>query len=323
MLAIQMDQTGGPEVLTPKTLPDLVAGPGQVLVRHKAIGLNFIETYQRRGIYPVKLPAVLGQEAAGVVAAVGDGVTRVKVGDRVAYAHGSSGSYAEMAVVGEERAVVLPDAISFETAAAVMLKGLTVEMLAARLFPLKPGHTTLVHAAAGAAGGLLVQWAKAAGATVIATAGSPQKQAIAKAHGADHVLTYDEPHWAEKARAVTGGRGVDVVYDGVGKTTFEGSLQSLAKRGWMVIYGAASGPAPQVDPLTLMRGGSLILTRPTLFDYIGDAAELDAAAKDLFAMIASGKVQPEVGQRFALKDAADAHRALEGRTTTGSTLLIP
>jgi NADPH2:quinone reductase len=323
MLAIQMDRTGGPEVLTPKDLPTPGPGPGQIRVRHGAVGLNFIETYQRSGHYPSSLPKVLGQEAAGTVDAVGAGVTRFRVGDRAAYAFGSSGSYAEAAVVGEGAAVRLPDDISDETAAAVMLKGLTAEMLLRRCYLLKAGQTALVHAAAGGVGGLLVQWAKAVGATVIGTAGSPAKADLARAHGADHVLDYADSTWPEQVRAWTGGGGVAVAYDGVGKTTAEGSLKSLAKRGWLVIYGGASGPVAPIDPLALMRGGSLILTRPTLFDYAGETAELDAAAEALFDVLRSGAVKPDIGQRFPLKDAADAHRALEARRTTGSTLLIP
>lgn len=323
MLAIQIDHTGGPEVLVPKTLPDPEPGPGQIRIRHGAVGLNFVETYQRSGLYPLTLPKVLGQEAAGTVDAVGEGVSRFHVGDRAGYVSGSSGAYAEMAVIDEGRAVRLPRFVSDEDAAAVLLKGLTVEMLVRRCYALKPGQWVLVHAAAGGVGGLLVQWAKAIGATVIATAGSAGKLSIARDHGADHLVSYAEADWADQVRALTQGEGVEVVYDGVGKATFEGSLKSLAKRGFLVLYGGASGPVPPVDPLVLMRGGSLYLTRPTLFDYAADTRELDEAAEALFALIGDGKLKVTVGQRFALRDAADAHRALEGRQTTGSTLLIP
>lgn len=323
MLAIQIDHTGGPEVLVPKTLPDPEPGPGQIRIRHGAVGLNFVETYQRSGLYPLTLPKVLGQEAAGVVDAVGEGVSRFHVGDRAGYVSGSSGAYAEMAVIDEGRAVKLPRFVSDEDAAAVLLKGLTVEMLVRRCYALKPGQRTLVHAGAGGVGGLLVQWAKAIGATVIATAGSAGKLSIARDHGADHLVSYAEADWADQVRALTQGEGVEVVYDGVGKATFEGSLKSLAKRGFLVLYGGASGPVPPVDPLVLMRGGSLYLTRPTLFDYAADTRELDEAAEALFALIGDGKLKVTVGQRFALRDAADAHRALEGRQTTGSTLLVP
>jgi NADPH2:quinone reductase len=323
MLAIQIDRTGGPDVLTPKTLPDPEPGPGQIRIRHGAIGLNFVETYQRSGLYPMTLPKVLGQEAAGTVDAVGEGVTRFHVGDRAGYVSGSSGAYAEQAVIDQGKAIRLPDHVGDEDAAAVLLKGLTVEMLVRRCYRLQPGQTALVHAAAGGVGQLLVQWAKAIGATVIATAGSPDKLRIAGEQGADHLVSYAEAGWADQVRALTGGQGVQVVYDGVGQATFDGSLKSLAKRGMLVLYGGASGPVPPFDPLALMRGGSLYLTRPTLFDYAADTAEMDAAAEALFALMRDGRLKVGVGQRFALKDAADAHRALEARRTTGSTLLIP
>jgi NADPH2:quinone reductase len=323
MLAIQIDRTGGPEVLKPETLPDPEPGPGQIRIRHGAIGLNFVETYQRSGLYPMALPKVLGQEAAGTVDAVGEGATRFHVGDRAGYVSGSSGAYAECAVIDEGKAIKLPRFVSDEEAAAVLLKGLTVEMLVRRCYPLKAGQRALVHAAAGGVGQLLVQWAKAIGATVIATAGSPEKLKIAQDHGADHLVSYADPAWSEQVRALTDGEGVHVAYDGVGRDTFDGSLKSLAKRGFLVLYGGASGPVPPVDPLALMRGGSLYLTRPTLFDYAADTAEMDEAAKALFGLMGEGRLKVSVGQRFALKDAADAHRALEARQTTGSTLLIP
>jgi NADPH2:quinone reductase len=323
MLAIQIDRTGGPEVLEPRTLADPEPGPGQIRIRHGAIGLNFVETYQRSGLYPMTLPKVLGQEGAGTVEAVGEGVTRFHVGDRAAYVSGSSGAYAELAVIDEGKAVRLPRFVSDETAAAIMLKGLTVEMLVRRCYALKPGQWALVHAAAGGVGQLLVQWAKAIGSTVIATAGSPEKLAIAQEQGADHLVGYGRPDWAEQVRVITDGEGVEVVYDGVGQATFDGSLKSLARRGTLVLYGGASGPVAPIDPLLLMRGGSLYLTRPTLFDYAATTAELDAAAKAMFALVRDDKLKVSIGQRFALKDAADAHRALEARQTTGSTLLIP
>jgi NADPH2:quinone reductase len=323
MLAIQISRVGGPEVLTPQDVPTPEPGPGEIRIRHGAVGLNYIETYQRSGLYPMPLPKVLGQEAAGTVDAVGEGVTRFRIGDRAGFAFGSSGAYAEASTIDAGKAVHLPDAISDEIAAAVMLKGLTVEMLVRRCYPLKAGETALIHAAAGGVGSMLVQWAKAIGATVIGTAGSPAKADLARADGADHVLDHADATWPDQVRALTGGRGVAVAYDGVGKTTVEGSMKSLAKRGWLVLYGNASGPSPAIDPLALMRGGSLFLTRPTLFDYCAETAELDAAAEALFAVIASGAVKPKIGQRFALSNAADAHRALESRQTTGSTLLLP
>lgn len=323
MLAIQIDRTGGPDVLEAKTLPDPEPGLGQIRIRHGAIGLNFIETYQRSGHYPLTLPKVLGQEAAGTVDAVGEGVTRFHVGDRAGYFSGSSGSYAELAVVEEGRAVKLPRFASDEDAAAILLKGLTAEMLARRVFPLKTGQWALVHAAAGGVGQLLVQWCKALGATVVATAGSDEKLMVAQAQGADHLVNYGHADWAEQVRTLTDGEGVDVVYDGVGQSTFDGSLKSLGRRGMLVLYGGASGPVAPVDPLVLMRGGSLFLTRPTLFDYTASTAELDEAAKAMFALMRDGKLKVSIGQRFALKDAADAHRTLEARQTTGSTLLMP
>jgi NADPH:quinone reductase len=323
MLAIQIDRTGGPEVLEAKTLPDPEPGPGEIRIRHGAIGLNFVETYQRSGLYPMQLPKVLGQEGAGTVDAVGKGVKRFHVGDRAAYVSGSSGAYAELAVIDAGKAVKLPRFVSDETAAAVMLKGLTAHMLVREVYDLKPGDWALIHAAAGGVGQLLVQWAKHLKATVVATAGSAEKMQIARDHGADHVLGSGEANWADQVRIITDGEGVNVAYDGIGKDTFDGSLKSLAKRGHMVLYGGASGPVPPVDPLTLMRGGSLYLTRPTLFDYTAETADLDRAAAALFELMGEGKLKVSIGQRFALKDAADAHRALEARQTTGSTLLIP
>jgi NADPH2:quinone reductase len=323
MLAIQIERTGGPEVLTPRVLPDPEPGPGQIRIRHGAVGLNYVETYHRSGLYPMALPKVLGQEAAGVIDAVGEGVTRFHVGERAGYVSASSGAYAEMAVIDQGKAIRLPDFISDEDAAAVLLKGLTVEMLVRRCYRLEPGQTTLVHAAAGGVGSLLTQWARAIGATVIATASSPEKRGLARGHGADHVLNYGAADWSDQVRVLTGGQGVQVAYDGVGKATAEGSMKALAKRGYLIIYGGASGPAPSFDPLALMRGGSLYLTRPTLFDYVADTGEMDEAAEALFAVMKSGAVTARIGQRFALADAANAHRALEGRQTTGSTLLMP
>jgi NADPH2:quinone reductase len=323
MLAIQIDRTGGPEVLTPKTIADPVPGPGQILIRHGAIGLNYVETYQRSGLYPMPLPRVLGQEAAGTVEAIGEGVKRFHVGDRAGYVSGSSGAYAELAVIDQGKAVRLPRFLGDEDAAAVLLKGLTVEMLVRRCYPLKAGQKVLVHAAAGGVGGLLVQWTKSIGALVIATAGSQEKLEIAEALGADHVINYSEPDWPEKVRDITDGEGVKIVYDGVGQATFEGSLKSLGKRGFLLLYGGASGPVPPVDPLALMRGGSLYLTRPTLFDYCAETRELDEAAQALFDLVRDGRLKIPIGQRFDLADAAGAHRALEARQTTGSTLLIP
>jgi NADPH2:quinone reductase len=321
MLAIQAVRTGGPEVLEAVDLPVPTPGPGQILVRHQAVGLNFIDTYHRSGLYPMKMPAVLGLEAAGVVEALGEGVTRFKAGDRVAY-NGTLGAYAEAAVVPADRAVKVPDGVSLETAAAVLLKGMTAEFLVRRCHRVEPGQTVLIHAAAGGVGSILVQWAKALGASVIATVGSEAKAALARDHGADHVILYGQEDVAARVAEITGGQGVAVVYDGVGKDTFEASLKSLGRRGILATFGNASGPAPAIAPLEL-GAKSLFLTRPRLFDYIATTAELDESATALFAVLASGAVKIEVGQTFPLADARAAHEALEGRRTTGATLLIP
>lgn len=321
MLAIQAVRTGGPEVLEAVDLPAPAPGPGQVLVRHQAIGLNFIDTYHRSGLYPMKMPAVLGLEAAGVVEALGEDVTRFAVGDRVAY-NGTLGAYAQAAVVPADRAVKVPDAVSLQTAAAVLLKGMTAEFLVRRCHKVEPGQTVLVHAAAGGVGSILVQWAKALGATVIATVGSQAKAILARDHGADHVILYGEEDVAAQVLEITGGRGVAVVYDGVGKDTFEASLKSLARRGTLVTFGNASGPVPPFAPLEL-GSKSLFLTRPRLFDYIVTTQELDESAAALFAVLESGAVKIEVGQTFPLAEARTAHEALEGRRTTGATVLIP
>ena len=323
MRAVQMSRTGGPEVLEVVDLPLPEPGPGQVRVRHAAIGVNFIDTYQRTGLYPVRLPAILGGEGAGTVEAVGEGVTRLKAGDRVAYSSGGSGGYAEAALVQADRAARLPDAISFEVAAAAMLKGMTAEFLLRRCAPVKPGQTILVQAAAGGVGTILVQWAKSLGATVIGTVGSAQKADLARSLGCDHVILYREEEVAPKVREITGGVGVPIAYDSVGADTFEGTLASLARRGIFVSYGNASGPAPAVEPLRLSRGGSLYLTRPTLFDYVATPAELEESTGALFDVILSGKVKIEIGQTFPLTEARRAHEALHSRDTIGASLLIP
>lgn len=323
MLAIQAVRTGGPEVLEAVDLPVPTPRPGEILIRQEAAGLNFIDTYQRTGLYPVKLPAVLGLEGAGVVEAVGEGVSRFAVGDRAAYGNGPLGGYAQYHVVPEARAVRVPDGVDGATAAAAMLKGMTAEFLVRRCYPVQPGDAVLVHAAAGGVGAILVQWARALGARVIGTAGSTDKAALARAAGCEEVILYREEDVAARVRDLTGGAGVRVVYDGVGKETFEGSLNSLGRRGMLVSFGNASGPAPAVEPLRLSRGGSLFLTRPTLFDYVATTAELDDSAAALFAVIASGAVKVEIGQTFPLAQARQAHEALEARRTTGSTLLIP
>jgi NADPH2:quinone reductase len=323
MLAIQAVRTGGPEVLEAVDLPIPRAGPGEVLIRHEAVGLNYIDTYFRTGLYPMNLPAVLGLEGAGVVEAVGEGVTRFAPGDRIAYGNGPAGAYAEYHVVRADRAVKVPDGVDARTAAAAMLKGMTAEFLLRRCYPVKAGDWVLVQAAAGGVGSILVQWATALGARVIGTAGSPEKAALAKGYGAVDTILYRDEDVAERVKAITGGAKVQVVYDGVGAATLTGSLDSLARRGMMVSYGNASGPAPTLSPSELQRRGSLFLTRPTLFDYVTTVEELDGSAGALFAAIASGAVKIEIGQTFPLAEARKAHESLEGRETIGSTLLIP
>lgn len=321
MLAIQAIRTGGPEVLEAADLPLPSPAAGQILVRHQAVGLNYIDTYHRSGLYPIKTPCVIGLEAAGVVEAVGDGVTRFQIGDRVAY-NGTMGAYAEAAVVPADRAVKVPDDVSLEVAAAALLKGMTAEFLIRRCFHVKLGHTVLVHAAAGGVGQILVQWCKAEGATVIATVGSNAKAAIARELGADHVIDYSHEDVAARVAEITGGQGVAVVYDGVGKDTFEASLKSLGRRGVLATFGNASGPVPPFAPLELS-AKSAYVTRPRLFDYIVTTEELDESAAALFEVIGSGAVKIDIGQTFPLAEARAAHEGLEGRKTNGSTLLIP
>lgn len=321
MLAIQAVRTGGPEVLEAVQLNVPSPAAGQILVRHQAVGLNYIDTYHRSGLYPLKMPAVIGLEAAGTVEALGDGVTRFQVGDRVAY-NGTMGAYAEAAVVAAERAVKVPDGVSLETAAAVLLKGMTAEFLVRRCFHVKPRDVVLIHAAAGGVGQILVQWCKALGATVIATAGSTAKLETARDLGADHLIDYSHEDVAAKVAEITGGKGVAVVYDGVGKDTWDASFKSLARRGVLVTFGNASGPVPPFAPLELS-AKSAFVTRPRLFDYINTTEELDESAEALFAVLASGAVKIEIGQTFPLAQARAAHEALEGRKTTGATLLIP
>ena len=323
MRAIQIEDLGGPDVLRVVDLPKPAPKPGEILVAQAAIGINFIDTYHRTGLYPIKLPSGLGMEGAGLVEAVGDGVTRFKAGDRVAYASGPIGAYAEFHVVNAERAVKVPDGVPLTTAAAALLKGMTAEFLLRRCYPLQAGQFTLIHAAAGGVGQIMVQWAKAIGARVIATVGSEAKAEMARALGADHVIFYDHQDVAAEVRKITDGLGVPVAYDSVGASTFEGTLGSLARRGLFVSYGNASGPAPAIEPGRLSRMGSLYLTRPTLFDYVATTTDLDDSADALFQMIETGRVKIEIGQTFALADARLAHEALESRQTTGASLLIP
>ncbi|WP_420479100.1 quinone oxidoreductase family protein [Brevundimonas sp. FT23028] len=321
--AVRFDHHGGAEVLELVEVPVPSPGPGEILIRNVAVGLNFIDIYQRTGLYPLPLPSGLGKESAGVVEAVGEGVTRFKVGDRVATATAPVGAYSQFHLMPETAAVAVPDDISLEVAAAVMLKGMTAEFLINRAFHVKQGDEILLHAAAGGVGLILGQWAKSLGATVIGTVGSEGKAELARAHGSDHAILYDREDVAARVREITEGRGVAVAYDSVGQSTFESSLASLKRRGTLVLFGNASGPVPPFDPLRLSRGGSLYVTRPTLFDYVATVEELDASAAALFAVIRSGAVKVEIGQTFPLAEVRQAHEALAGRKTTGSTLLIP
>lgn len=323
MRAVRLERPGGPEVLVVADVQTPEPGPGEIRVRHAAVGLNFIDVYQRSGLYPVPLPGGLGLEAAGTVEAVGAGVARFAVGDRVAYASGPPGAYAEAHVVRAERAVRLPDDVSDEIAGACLLKGMTAEYLVRRTFPVQAGQTILVHAAAGGVGQILCQWAVSLGARVIGTAGSPEKAEIALRNGCAEAVLYRDEDVAARVRALTNGAGVPVVYDSVGAATFEASLGSLARRGVLVSYGNASGPVPPVAPLRLSQAGSLYLTRPTLFDYTATTEELDASAAAFFEVVRSGAVKIEIGRRWRLEEAADAHRALEARETTGPQVLLP
>jgi len=322
MKAIRIDGFGGPEVLHLTDVPDPSPGPGQVVARVEAAGLNFIDVYHRTGLYPNPLPLVPGMEGAGVVIAVGPGVSRFHAGDRVAWAN-VLGSYAEHAVLAAERAVAVPPGLSADTAAAAMLQGMTAHYLCTSTFPLAAGHTCLVHAAAGGVGLLLVQMAKRRGARVIGTVGTEAKAALAHEAGADEVILYTQEDFLEAVKRLTGGRGVEVVYDSVGKTTAEKSIDCLVPRGMAVFYGNASGPVPPIDPLVLSRKGSLFLTRPSLVHYIADRASLEARAADVLGDAASGRLKVRVDRTYPLAEAAEAHRALEGRQTTGKVLLVP
>jgi NADPH2:quinone reductase len=321
--AIRIHQIGGPEVMTWEDVPDRQPGPGEALVRHTAIGVNFIDVYHRTGLYPVPLPAVLGQEAAGVVDAVGPGVVEVQVGDRVAYAGGPVGAYAERRVIAADRLVPLPREIADIQAAGMMLKGLTAQYLLRRAFPVTAGDTILVHAAAGGVGLILCQWAKHLGATVIGTVGSEAKAALARAHGCDHPILYKQDDFVTRVRELTDEAGVAVVYDGVGADTFMGSLDCLRPLGMMVSFGQSSGKVPPFDIGTLTAKGSLFLTRPTLATYTAKRQDLMASALELFDVVKRGFVAIEVGNTRPLAEAALAHADLEGRRTTGSTVLLP
>ncbi len=321
--AICIHKLGGPEVLSYEDVSVAMPGAGEALIRHHAIGLNFIDVYFRTGLYPApQMPFIPGNEGAGEVLAVGDGVTHLKVGDRVAYA-GALGAYSGQRIIPASALVKMPNSISYEQAASMMLKGLTAEYLVRRTYKVKSGDTVLVHAAAGATGQILVQWCKHLGATVIATVGSEAKKKIASDAGADHVINYSEGDFAPKIVEITKGAKCDVVYDGVGKSTFMGSLDSLKPFGLLASFGNASGPVDGFNLGILAGKGSLYVTRPTLFTHTSQPGVLAEMAKELFAVMGKGVVKSEIGQSFALKDASKAHVALEGRGTTGATILLP
>jgi len=320
--AVRYHNQGGPEVLQVDDVQVGEPGQGQVRIRHTAIGVNFVDTYQRSGLYPMQLPAVAGNEGAGVVEAVGAGVTDLKAGDRICYT-GLPGSYCEARLVPADRMVKLPQGITEEQAASMLLKGLTVHYLIFSTYAVKKGDTVLWHAAAGGVGLIACQWLKALGVTTIGTAGSPDKIALAKSHGADHVINYSTDDFVKRVKDITGGKGVPVVYDSVGKTTWEGSLDCLRPRGLMVTFGNASGPVAPVNLGILASKGSLYVTRPTLATYIAARADLVERSNALFEVVKSGKVKIETTGKYKLADAAQAHRDLESRKTTGSVILIP
>ncbi|MFF7438159.1 NADPH:quinone reductase [Streptomyces sp. NPDC008122] len=320
--AVRFYETGGPDVLTWEEVAVGDPGPGEVRIRHVAVGLNFADTYFRTGLYPVRLPDGIGVEASGVVEAVGEGVTHVAEGDRVTYTGSPLGAYATERVMPAAHLIKLPDEISCETAAAMTMRGLTSAYLLRRIHPLKAGDTVLLHAAAGGVGLIVSQWARLLGITVIGTVSSEEKAEIARAHGCGHIIHYRRENVAERVRELTDGAGVPVVLDGVGKDTFAGSLASLKRRGLLVCFGTASGPVPPIDAVQLAVNGSLFVTRPALADYIAAPAERDALAGELFGHVASGRIRIEINQRYALKDAAQAHRDLEAGRTTGSSVLL-
>jgi NADPH:quinone reductase len=321
--AIRFHDKGGPEVLAWEEVEVGEPSKGEVLLRQTAVGLNFIDVYHRTGLYPVPLPSGLGLEAAAVVEKTGPGVDELRPGDRIAYASGPLGAYAEWRLYPAERAVKLPEGISDRQAAAMMLQGMTVEYLIRRTYPVKAGQTVLFHAAAGGVGLIACQWLKHLGAIVIGTAGGEEKMALAKAHGCAHVLDYRKEDVAKRVREITGGKGVPVVYDGVGKDTFQASLDSLAPRGMFVSFGNASGPVPAFEPTILSAKGSLFFTRPSLMAYTATREDLLESAHALFEVVLEGAVKIEVNQTYPLKEAARAHRDLEARKTTGSSLLLP
>jgi NADPH2:quinone reductase len=321
--AIRIHQTGGPEVLQWESVTVGEPGPGEARVRHTAVGLNYIDTYHRSGLYKLPLPSGIGLEASGVVEAVGPGVTDIAKGDRVAYCGGPPGSYAELRVMPADKLVKLPDNVSDRSAATLMLKGLTVQYLFRQTFPLKGGETILFHAAAGGVGLIACQWARALGVTLIGTVGSDEKAALAKANGCAHTIVYTRENFVERVKEITGGKGVPVVYDSIGKDTFPGSLDCLKSRGLFVSFGSSSGPIAAFDIGLLVQKGSLFATRPSIAGYAVTRQDLLRMADEMFALVKAGKIVSEARQTYALKDATQAHRDLEARKTTGATLLLP
>ena len=320
---VRFHKTGGPEVLQMDDVPVGDPAAGQARIRHTAIGVNFIDTYQRSGLYPMPLPCGAGNEAAGVVEAVGPGVTSLKAGDRVAYTGAPPGSYCDVRLYAVDRLVKVPEGISDQQAASIMLKGMTAWYLIHRTYAVKPGDVVLFHAAAGGVGSIAVQWLKALGAQVIGTVGSDDKAALVKKLGCDHVIVYSRENFTDRVKAITGGKGLPVVYDSVGKSTWEGSLDCLRPRGMMVSFGNASGAVPPFNIGVLAQKGSLYVTRPSLFAYIATREDLEAAANSLFDVVKTGKVNISITGKYKLADAAQAHRDLEARKTTGSIILEP
>lgn len=316
-------RNGGPEVIQCEEFPLSEPGQEQVRIRHTAIGVNFIDTYHRSGLYPLPLPSGLGSEGAGIIEAVGAGVTHVREGDRVAYAGGTPGSYAEQRIMPAERLLKVPTGITDQQAAAMMLKGMTAQYLIRRTYQVQPGQTVLFHAIAGGVGLIACQWLKALGAIVIGTVGSEEKAALAKEHGCDHVIVYTQEQFPERVRTLTDGKGVPVVFDSVGKSTFQGSLDCLRPLGLLVSFGNASGPVPPFELSLLTQKGSLYVTRPTLATYTATRADLEATAQDLFNVVLSGQVKIEINHTYKLEDAQQVHRDLEGRKTTGSVVMLP
>ena len=321
--AIRFYQTGAPEVMQWESVEVGEPGPGEARIRHEAVGLNFADTYFRTGLYPVQLPAGLGVAAAGVVEAVGDGVSQVREGDRVTYTGSPLGAYSTERVMPAESLIRLPEAIPFDTAAAMTMRGLTSAYLLRRIRPLFRGDTVLLHAAAGGVGLILTQWATLLGIRVIGTVSSEEKAAVARAHGCEHVVVYTRENVAERVRELTGGAGVPVVFDSIGRATFASSLDSLARRGLLVCFGTASGPVPPIDAMQLAVKGSLFVTRPALADYIADPAERAELAGELFGHVEAGRITIEINQRYALKDAVQAHHDLEAGRSVGSSVLYP